>query len=154
MKYLGTTTNLRNHPKRHTVYNPPSTPTKTGMKQATLTSVMTTPPRIVNETHERFACAIANWIVIDCLPLSAVDSDGFREIISVIAPTFKVPCRQTIRARIEKKYDEERRRLLSQLEDVTSVAITTDTWTSNSTQSYMTVQSTTLMKTGRCTVTF
>ncbi|WAR00822.1 TRA1-like protein [Mya arenaria] len=53
--------------------------------------------------------------------------------------TYPVPTRPTVRARVEKRYADERSNLISRLEKATSVSLTTDTWTSNSTESFITV---------------
>ncbi|WAR00936.1 DSLE-like protein, partial [Mya arenaria] len=50
-----------------------------------------------------------------------------------------VPTRPTVRARVEKRYADERSNIISRLEKATSVSLTTDTWTSNSTESFITV---------------
>ncbi|XP_052221657.1 zinc finger BED domain-containing protein 4-like [Dreissena polymorpha] len=55
------------------------------------------------------------------------------------SPDYTVPCRKTVRTCIQRRYDVEREALMSQLESVPSVSITTDTWTSNSTESFITV---------------
>ncbi|WAQ95606.1 ZBED1-like protein [Mya arenaria] len=54
-------------------------------------------------------------------------------------PDYKVPCRNTVRARITRKYEEQKSALFTDLDHVTSASITTDTWTSTATHSYITV---------------
>lgn len=78
-------------------------------------------------------------IVKDYVPLSIVEGEGFRELMSIVAPSYTVPCRNTIRSRVQQRYANEKTALTSILEAVPSVAITTDTWTSNSTESCITV---------------
>jgi hypothetical protein len=57
----------------------------------------------------------------------------------VVAPDYKVPIRNTIKSRIEKIYDDQKPVLVRNLEDVDSISLTTDTWTSNANKSYLTV---------------
>ncbi|XP_052765968.1 E3 SUMO-protein ligase ZBED1-like [Mya arenaria] len=123
--YCGGTSNLRNHMKKHPVCSPPSTPSKTPLKQTTLDVTV--------------SCAVTDWVVRDCLPLSVVDGQGFRDMMALAAPSYTVPTRPTVRARVEKRYADERSNLISRLEKATSVSLTTITWTSNSTESFITV---------------
>ena len=98
---------------------------------------MRTPSKKTNP--EAVTKAIADMIVSDYLPLSFVEGDGFRRLMGIVAPDYDVPCRNTIRSRIMHRYDREREALSTEMESVSSAAITTDTWTSNSTQSFITV---------------
>ena len=90
---------------------------------------------------EEITRAIMNIVVQINMPLRIVEGSGFQKtlIMSLIAPEYSVPSRNTIKARIDKVYDEEKSKLLVELRDVETVALTTDTWTSNSTTSYITV---------------
>ena len=76
-------------------------------------------------------------IVQDYLSISLVD--GFRNLMNILAPDYKVPSRNTIRSRICRIYEEQKIKLLSELSSVSSVSLTTDTWTSTATVSYITV---------------
>ncbi|WAR26770.1 ZBED1-like protein, partial [Mya arenaria] len=60
-------------------------------------------------------------------------------MMALAAPSYTVPTRPTVRARVEKRYADERSNLISRFEKATSVSLTTDTWTSNSTESFITV---------------
>ena len=96
-----------------------------------------TPTKKIN--NEVVTKAIADMVVSDYLPLSIVEGDGFRRLMGIVAPDYEVPCRNTIRSRIMHRYETERETLSTDLDAVSSVAITTDTWTSNSTECYITV---------------
>ena len=58
--------------------------------------------------------------------------------MEIVAPDYKVLCRKTIHSRIVRRYDGEKEALTSKLGSVGTVSLTTDTWTSNSTESYIT----------------
>ncbi|KAK3108156.1 hypothetical protein FSP39_002157 [Pinctada imbricata] len=88
---------------------------------------------------EEITRAIVNMVAQDYMPLRIVEGSGFKNLMSLIAPEYSVPSRNTIKARIDKVYDEEKSKFLVELRDVETVALTTDTWTSNSTTSYITV---------------
>jgi hypothetical protein len=60
-----------------------------------------------------------------------VEGKGFLKLMFVVAPDYKVPIRNTIKSRIEKIYDDQKPVLVRNLEDVDSISLTTDTWTSN-----------------------
>ena len=52
------------------------------------------------------------------MPLRIVEGSGFKNLMSLIAPEYSVPSRNTIKARIDKVYDEEKSKLLVELRDV------------------------------------
>ena len=78
-------------------------------------------------------------VVIDYIPLSIVEGEGFRNLMEIVAPDYTVPCRNTIRSRNVKRYDNEKIYLTTELVSADSVSLATDMWTSNATESYITV---------------
>nr|XP_061832340.1 uncharacterized protein LOC133616769 [Nerophis lumbriciformis] len=80
-------------------------------------------PRINSATRKQMLDeALLNFIVMDCQPLSIVESEGFRELVQVLEPSYVLPTRKTIKKILEKKYEEERERV--KLEVQQAVAIT------------------------------
>ena len=63
----------------------------------------------------------------------------FFNLMNIIVLEYKVPTRNTIKYRIGKLYDEQKTRLISEIASAQSVSLTTDTWTSVATESYITV---------------
>jgi hypothetical protein len=59
--------------------------------------------------------------------------------MSNLAPDYKVPSGNTVKSRIEKMYCDRKEEFISDLKEVESVSLTTDTWTSNATKSFITV---------------
>jgi hypothetical protein len=59
--------------------------------------------------------------------------------MSNLAPDYKVPSRNTVKSRIEMMYCDRKEEFISDLKEVESVSLTTDTWTSNATKSFITV---------------
>lgn len=55
--------------------------------------------------NTRITDAIGKFIVHDNLPFSVVEGKGFLNILKELAPLYKVPTRNTIKYRIDKKYD-------------------------------------------------
>ena len=64
---------------------------------------------------------------------------GFTKFITIIAPEFKIPSRNTIKSRIEKIYCDKKEKLITELDQIEYVSLITYTWTLNSTKSLMTV---------------
>ena len=54
---------------------------------------------------EEITRAIVNMVVQDYTPLRIVEGSGFKNLMSLIAPEYSVPSRNTIKARIDKVYD-------------------------------------------------
>ncbi|KAM4549130.1 E3 SUMO-protein ligase ZBED1-like [Odontesthes bonariensis] len=75
----------------------------------------------------------------DLLPVSVVSGEGFLELFKYLEPNFSVPSRQTITSRIEHRFASKKGELLAELSAVNYVAITTDSWTALTTESYVTV---------------
>lgn len=124
---------------KHPAEGHASSGSETTTKQLPMTSFFGSPRKPANASAEVITQAIADMIISDYVPLSIVEAEGFRKLLGIVSPDYKIPCRNTVRTRIVKRYDEEKETLLSNLKDIEGAAITTDSWTSNSTESYMTV---------------
>jgi len=66
----------------------------------TLTAIKFRP--VDKSCAELITQSICQMITMDMLPFSMVENKGFRKLMSVIEPDYKVPCRNTIIVRIEK----------------------------------------------------
>ena len=78
-------------------------------------------------------------VVLDYMPLKLVEGKGFLNLMSILAPDYKVPSRNTVKSRIEMMYCDRKEKFILDLKEVKSVSLTTDTWTSNATKSFITV---------------
>ena len=131
------TSNQLNHFKSK---HPASETASDSMIQPSVSMFMSLCQRKMSSSEsEKITCAIADMVVKDYVPLSVVDGQGFNKLMSTVAPEYKVPSLNTVRTRIIKRYDGEKEALINHLKSVSSAPITTDTWTSNSTESYITV---------------
>ena len=81
---------------------------------------------------------ICDMVTTDLLPINVVDGQGFREVLKYIEPGYKIPSRTTITTRVEASYVRKKAELKIQLATA-NVALTTDCWTSLTTESYITV---------------
>lgn len=78
-------------------------------------------------------------IALGYLPLRIVEGRGFTKFMTIIAPEFKIPSRNTIKSRMEKVYCDKKEKLITELDQIEYVSLTTDMWTSNSTKCFITV---------------
>ena len=82
---------------------------------------------------------IVNMIEEDLLPLSFTEGSGFRKLMAAIEPEYVVPGRKAVTARVERDHEEMVKKIKRELEGVSEVAITSDAWTSMTTESYTTI---------------
>ena len=71
------------------------------------------------------------------LPISIVEFEGFRELLKLLVPLYKIPSRKTITRKLESRYDVLKKDFIKELENVPHYCITADNWTDCSNQSYM-----------------
>ncbi|KAL6137940.1 hypothetical protein ACLB2K_063229 [Fragaria x ananassa] len=97
-----------------------------------------------DKTHETNAkTELANMIIMHEYPLSMVNHLGFKRYSKVLQPSFKVPCRNTIKKEIMKIFEFEKEKTVKLIQMNTSgIAITTDMWTaSNQKKGFMAITS-------------
>ena len=68
-----------------------------------------------------------------------VEGTGFKQLMNYIEPAYVVPSRTHITSIICKKYHTIKEEMLSSVESILSVSLTTDIWTSRAVQAYITV---------------
>ncbi|KAK3212241.1 hypothetical protein Dsin_016947 [Dipteronia sinensis] len=93
-----------------------------------------------NKEACRKACM--RMIILDELPFSFVEGEGFREFCSVACPKFGPPSRRAVARDIYQLYLDEKeslKRLFTTSRQ--RVCLTTDTWTSLQNVNYMVVKS-------------
>ena len=79
-------------------------------------------------------------IAKDLQPLSVVEDEGFRDFVKNLDPRFQIPTRKTLRNNLlPKLYEDVKGELKTQLQSVSSVALTTDMWTSSANMSFLAV---------------
>jgi hypothetical protein len=106
----------------------------------TLTSMFNTPelPALPAHQQEAITQAVCKHIYKDCRPFSTVEMEGFTNLLHVIIPAYKLPCRATITSRVQDMANTKQHELKSELshQPPGSVASTTDTWTSSDNVTY------------------
>ncbi|XP_019746963.1 zinc finger BED domain-containing protein 1-like isoform X2 [Hippocampus comes] len=83
--------------------------------------------------------SILKMLVTDMRPLSMVEDEGFKKMISAFNPKYSMPARPHFKSLMEKKHQQITEKLKTVLQDTESVALTTDIWTSMGTESYLRV---------------
>uniref|UniRef100_A0A673HB45 BED-type domain-containing protein n=1 Tax=Sinocyclocheilus rhinocerous TaxID=307959 RepID=A0A673HB45_9TELE len=138
LSYHNSTTTMRNHIKfkhRNVIIDPPNED-----RQLPITALATAGrQRCTPERAEKTTQLIAKIISRDMLPLSFIDGEGFKEFLQFLEPDYDIPSRKTITARIELQHESMVSKLRTTLATVDFVAITSDSWTALTTESYVTI---------------
>ncbi|KAF0023384.1 hypothetical protein F2P81_024014 [Scophthalmus maximus] len=73
-------------------------------------------------------------------PYSVVQNEGFKHMLKVLEPRYDIPSRTHFSEKIVPDLDEqEKKKVVDELSRASSVALTTDGWTSRGTESYVTI---------------
>jgi len=83
---------------------------------------------------------LMKMIVRDMQPFSIVEDRGFREYVAHLDPSCQLPRRRTLtRELLLRLYDDVKEEVETVLSGVENVSLTTDSWTSRSTENYIAV---------------
>lgn len=80
---------------------------------------------------------LLNLIMKDLQPFSIVEDEGFRAFVNKLDPTYILPTRKTLKNMVAVKYEEEKQKAVSQLQNISPVCLTADMWTSVTMDSYL-----------------
>lgn len=106
--------------------------------QRPLTSFGVDAPRHCSESRqERINELLMKVIISNMLPLSLVDSDEFREFMNFVEPNCRVPCRQTVTARLDSMRAKLGRTVSEKMLAASAVHMTTDIWSSCTNDAYI-----------------
>ena len=84
--------------------------------------------------------ALLDMITIDLQPPSIVENNGFKDFVKTLDSRYTLPSRRTItRSLLPQRYDSAKEKLSQELREASTCSLTTDYWTSCSSQSYLTV---------------
>ncbi|CAN4105445.1 unnamed protein product [Withania somnifera] len=82
--------------------------------------------------------ALAQMVIVDELPFSFVEKEGFKNFMKVTVPQFHIPSRRTLIRDCYVLYGEQRKLLKKVFKEARpKICLTTDTWTSIQRISYM-----------------
>ncbi len=94
---------------------------------------------------------IARMLALDLRPLRTVECDGFRDLLAYLEPGYRVPSRTHVTTVLRHKHELGKEQLRKKLEtEATSIALTTDIWTSVATEAYITVSAHYISSTWKC----
>jgi hypothetical protein len=48
---------------------------------------------------------LMDWVIADCQSFRVVDNSHFKEFVTSLNPRFQIPSRQTLRKKIDDKYE-------------------------------------------------
>ncbi|XP_049320146.1 E3 SUMO-protein ligase ZBED1-like [Astyanax mexicanus] len=137
----GNTSNMTGHLRRHhpsvSVKGRRGEPAK---KPFTISAAFKQPLAEDTAKAKSISKAIGIFIAKDMQPYSVVEGEGFRNMIKVLEPRYVMPSRRYFGTNvIPNLYEETRVDIVKELSEACQIALTTDGWTSRSTESYLTV---------------
>lgn len=78
---------------------------------------------------EMYTNAITTWMAKDMVAANIVTGEGFIKMFQLITPRYKVPCPNTIKNRIDRKFVGAKSLIVQKLKEFSSIALTADCWT-------------------------
>ena len=72
-------------------------------------------------------------MVVDKLPLSLTERNGFKEFVKVLQPLYHLPCEKTLTGMMERKYSVLQAQIKTVLTLKKNLVLTTDLWTESMT---------------------
>ena len=116
----------------------PQAPGKT-VRQARMTDEYMRGRPVSAALSAKLTSLLAQWIAIDCRPISVVEDDGLQLLLQAATgdPNYKLPARRTIVRRIHDKHATEKAERDKKLTEAACVALTGDHWTSVGNDNYL-----------------
>jgi len=107
-------------------------------KQNTLGTYIVRPASVARQ--KRLNDLLLKMIVKDFQPFSVVNDTGFREFVAALDPSYNIPSRSKITTELlPAAYSSTVDRVKDMLGDAEAVTLTTDSWTSLTTENYVAV---------------
>ncbi|KAK7915974.1 hypothetical protein WMY93_011735, partial [Mugilogobius chulae] len=140
----GNTTNMSAHLRRH---HPQVSLTGTGKQQVTgqksdqsIADLFQKSYSFTSDKHKKITHAVAVYIAKALQPYSMVENEGFCYLMKTMDPRYAVPSRTYFTSNvIPGLYDKARQNIVDDLAKSNNLALTTDSWTSRATESYLTI---------------
>ncbi|CAL9706522.1 unnamed protein product [Knipowitschia caucasica] len=142
LKYASSTSSLLYHINSHhpTVSCASGSASTMASTQPTI-NTMLAQNRCNDEKAESITQGICRMIEKEMMPISMVEGAGFRELMALTQPRYKVPSRSAVTRRIERRYEDKKKTVKDLVQTAEWIAITTDCWTALNTESYLTITS-------------
>ncbi len=98
------------------------------------------PLKLSTSKQKEMDDALVSMVLIDMLPFSCVEKEGFQHFVSVLRPAYGLPSRGKLTELIEAQYNERRLQLMSFCRNQGKyVSYTTDLWKSAAKDYYISV---------------
>ncbi|CAF3855890.1 unnamed protein product [Rotaria sp. Silwood1] len=110
------------------------------MKSQTQTSDSTTRLPLTSDRSIHLTKLIADLIIYNFLPLSIVESPHLQAILAETEPSYIIPRRKYFTNNVlQEMYNEVQQKAYEELQQAPGICLTTDIWTSQANQAYMTI---------------
>ena len=86
--------------------------------------------------QEEISQVLARMILINMMPISFCNSNGFKEFMAALEPGYQCPCPKSILKKLQIMYNEKRR-IEEELSVTPDIALTNEGWSSRSQNSYI-----------------
>ena len=111
---------------------------KTSLKPLKQTSLVLGGKKLATSQQESITSKVAMMCALDIKPVSVVEGLGFKLLVHSLNPSYRVPCRKIVSKYLEHICKEHKDSLLESISEK-PISLTSDLWTSASTQGYITV---------------
>ncbi|XP_053319673.1 E3 SUMO-protein ligase ZBED1-like [Spea bombifrons] len=134
----GSTTVMNEHMKRKHVGFTEEGETSGRYKQRTMTEFVQQNPQCTPQQATIITDSILKMLVTDMRPLSMVEDQGFKIMVSVLNPGYTLPSRTNFTKLVERKYQEAFQNVKHAISaNDCRIAFTADIWTSVATEAYL-----------------
>ncbi|XP_067875292.1 E3 SUMO-protein ligase ZBED1-like [Heterodontus francisci] len=82
---------------------------------------------------------ILGMVFRDLQPISVINNEGFKRLLGFLEPSYKIPSNAHLATNLRHKYTLAKLQLEHYLHSVPSLTLSTDTWTSQGKQTYLTI---------------
>ncbi|XP_072380666.1 E3 SUMO-protein ligase ZBED1-like [Diabrotica undecimpunctata] len=119
----------------------PSNPVKKPIKKDTQSKLEEYVSKPISSKKSRsFDIQLLRMVVKEYQPFSLVDDVEFKKFVSMLNPGYSLPTRKTLSNNLlSQLYQSELEKVKQKLKNINAVCLTTDTWTSSTTESYLSV---------------
>lgn len=136
----GNTSSMATHLKRHHTGVSLTGVKAKAAQQPLITAAFKQPLAAQSDRAKAITNAIGVFIGADMRPYSVVQNEGFKHMLKVLEPRYNIPSRTHFSEKIVPDlYEQEKKKVVDELSRASSVALTTDGWTSRGTESYVTI---------------
>ena len=144
LAYSSGTTSLWNHMKRHHGKELKEAESNDDQKRPDIRnfavpSISNNNVKTWSKSSARWKTAtsmLADWICVHNRPFKIVEDEGFKAALKFIQPEYEPPSADTIASYIDKRYNEEKTKLIEELKEIDFVAVTTDGGSSTNATSF------------------